>query len=133
MVVAPALRQPWITLRPTPPAPKTTQVEPGSTFAQRTRDEWCAVFDTSDACVTPVLGLGEAPQHAQARARDSFVEVGGVLQPAPAPRFSATPSDRPRPAPKRGEQGGAALHDWGFDAAQVQSLRAQGLGFMAGD
>jgi alpha-methylacyl-CoA racemase len=102
-------------------------------FAQRTRDEWCAVFDTSDACVTPVLGLGEAPDHPQARARDSFVEVGGVLQPAPAPRFSATPSDRPRPAPKRGEHGGAALRDWGFDAAQVQALRAQGLGFMAED
>ncbi len=102
-------------------------------FARRTRDEWCAVFDASDACVTPVLGLGEAPQHPQARARDSFVEVGGVLQPAPAPRFSATPSARPRPAPRRGEHGAAALRDWGFDRAQVESLQARGLGFVGED
>lgn len=70
-------------------------------FARRTRDEWCAVFDASDACVTPVLGLGEAPEHPQAQARASFVEAGNVLQPAPAPA-SATPSQRPRPAPRRG-------------------------------
>ncbi|HMO46429.1 MAG TPA: CaiB/BaiF CoA-transferase family protein [Rubrivivax sp.] len=102
-------------------------------FARRTRDEWCAVFDGSDACVSPVLGLGEAPEHPQARARQSFVEVGGVLQPAPAPRFSATPSQRPRAAPRRGEHGAGALRDWGFDVVQVEALRAQGLGFAAGD
>jgi len=100
-------------------------------FAQRTRDEWCAVFDTSDACVTPVLSLSEAPQHPQALARDSFVEVGGVLQPAPAPRFSATPSPRPPPAPRRGQHGAEALRDWDFDEAQRQALRARGLGFLS--
>jgi len=76
-----------------------------------------------------VLGLGEAPGHAQHRARDSFVEVGGVMQPTPAPRFSATPSALPNPAPTRGQHGEAALRDWGFDEAQVKRLRDQGLGF----
>jgi alpha-methylacyl-CoA racemase len=97
-------------------------------FANRTRAQWCAVFDDSDACVTPVLGFGEAPAHAQHRARSSFVEVAGVIQPAPAPRFSATPSALPRPAPARGERGREALRDWGFDDAAIERLSAFGLG-----
>ena len=97
-------------------------------FLTRKRDEWCAVFESSDACVAPVLGLGEAPLHAQHLQRSSFVEVGGVMQPAPAPHFSATPSAVPTAAPERGEHGAAALRDWGFDAAQVQRLREQGMG-----
>ena len=97
-------------------------------FASRTRAEWCAVFDGSDACVAPVLGFTEAPSHAQHRARGSFVEVGGVIQPGPAPRFSATPSALPRPAPARGELGKAALRDWGFDPTAIARLQQQGLG-----
>ncbi|MDM0072682.1 CaiB/BaiF CoA-transferase family protein [Variovorax sp. J31P207] len=97
-------------------------------FASRTRAEWCAVFDGSDACVAPVLGFTEAPSHAQHRARGSFVEVGGVIQPGPAPRFSATPSALPRPAPARGELGEAALRDWGFDPTAIARLQQQGLG-----
>ena len=100
-------------------------------FASRTRDQWCGVFDGSDACVAPVLGFAEAPSHAQHRARGSFVEVGGVMQPGPAPRFSATPSALPRSAPARGEHGGAALRDWGFDADAIARLRQQGLGVKA--
>lgn len=61
-------------------------------FSERSRDEWTAAFEAADACVTPVLGLGEAPEHPHARARGAFVEANGVLQPAPAPRFSATPT-----------------------------------------
>ncbi|WP_231974925.1 CoA transferase [Mycobacterium sp. E1747] len=56
-----------------------------------------AVFDGSDACVAPVLSLTEAPQHPHIAARQTFVDVGGVVQPAPAPRFSRTPSPRPTP------------------------------------
>jgi alpha-methylacyl-CoA racemase len=97
-------------------------------FARRSRAEWCAVFDGSDACVAPVLGFAEAPNHAQHRARGSFVEVGGVIQPGPAPRFSATPSALPRRAPARGEHGEAALRDWGFDHTAIARLQAQGLG-----
>ena len=97
-------------------------------FAAQTRAHWCRLFEGSDACVAPVLGFSEAPQHPQHQARGSFVEVAGVLQPGPAPRFSATPSALPRPAPERGQHGAAALADWGFDSAAVQALRGQGLG-----
>ncbi|WP_343656844.1 CaiB/BaiF CoA-transferase family protein [Paraburkholderia caribensis] len=98
-------------------------------FAARTRDEWCAAFDGSDACVAPVLGFSEAPDHPQHRARGSFVEVAGVVQPAPAPRFSATPSRIDKPAPQRGQGGLRALRDWGFDAAAIERMAACGLGF----
>ena len=98
-------------------------------FASRSRDEWCTIFEGSDACVAPVLGFSEAPNHPQHRARGSFVEVAGVIQPRPAPRFSSTPSAHPKAAPARGEHGAAALRDWAFDAAAIERLRQQGLGF----
>ncbi|EIF35707.1 putative acyl-CoA transferase/carnitine dehydratase [Burkholderia sp. Ch1-1] len=98
-------------------------------FLTCTRDEWCAVFEGSDACVAPVLSFSEAPAHPQHRARGSFVEVAGVVQPAPAPRFSATPSAIAKPAPQRGEHGLAALRDWGFDEAAVERMREHGLGY----
>lgn len=99
-------------------------------FLGRTRDEWTEVFAGSDACVMPVLSFAEAPHHAHHQARGSFVEVDGVVQPAPAPRFSGTPADLPRRAPARGEFGREALlHDWGFDEAGISRLQALGLGF----
>ncbi|AYC32749.1 CoA transferase [Pseudomonas cavernae] len=98
-------------------------------FLGRTRDEWCAVFEGSDACVAPVLGFAEAANHPHNQARGSFIEVNGVVQPVPAPRFLGTPSAQPRPAPARGEQGAAALRDWGFDEQGIERLCAQGLGF----
>jgi alpha-methylacyl-CoA racemase len=61
-------------------------------FATRTRDAWCAALEGTDVCFAPVLGLAEAPHHPHNRARGSFVEEGGLVQPAPAPRFSATPA-----------------------------------------
>jgi alpha-methylacyl-CoA racemase len=99
-----------------------------ATFATRSRAEWCALFEGSDACVAPVLGFREAPAHAQHRARNSFIEVDGVVQPAPAPRFSSTPSSVSRAAPARGEQGGEALRDWGFDPTAIGRMQEQGLG-----
>ncbi|MFF1692350.1 CaiB/BaiF CoA transferase family protein [Streptomyces sp. NPDC058257] len=62
-------------------------------FKERTREEWTAVFEGSDACVAPVLSLSEAPGHPHLAARGTFVDHGGITQPAPAPRFSATPTD----------------------------------------
>ena len=100
-------------------------------FAARTREEWCAAFEGSDACVAPVLGFSEAPDHAQHRARGSFVEVAGVVQPAPAPRFSATPSHINGPAPQRGQGGLSALRDWGFGADAIERMVARGLGFQS--
>ncbi|MDN6860137.1 CaiB/BaiF CoA-transferase family protein [Pseudomonas sp. CAN2814] len=98
-------------------------------FLQRTREEWCAVFDGSDACVAPVLAFSEAASHPHSLARGSFVEVAGVTQPVPAPRFLGTPSALPAPAPARGEGGEQALRDWGFDNSAIQRLSELGLGF----
>jgi alpha-methylacyl-CoA racemase len=81
--------------------------------------------------VAPVLGLIEAAQHPHGVARGSFIEVDGVVQPVPAPRFLGTPSAHPQPAPERGEHGGEALRDWGFDADAIERLRELGLGFNA--
>ena len=66
-------------------------------FRTRTRAEWCALLEGSDACFAPVLDWDEAPQHAHNQARETFVSLDGVVQPAPAPRFSRTPSARPEP------------------------------------
>lgn len=83
-------------------------------FSQKTRDEWCALLEGTDVCFAPVLELQEAPQHPHHAARNTYVEVDGMLQPAPAPRFSRTPCDRPAPAPKAGSHTQQVLHDWGI-------------------
>lgn len=84
-------------------------------FKTKTRDEWCDLFGGSDACVTPVLTLAEAAEHPHNRARQAFIEVGGVLQNAPAPRFSRTAPERPRAPAKTGSDMQAVLADWGID------------------
>lgn len=94
-------------------------------LATRTRDEWCAVFDGSDACVAPVLDMDEAPEHPHNRARGTFIEVGGVIQPAPAPRFSRSTPATPRP-PKHGATGEDVLADWGFTPDAIDGLRRAG-------
>ncbi len=98
-------------------------------FRSRTRDEWCRVFEGSDACFAPVLGWTEAREHPHARSRSGYVTVGRVPQPAPAPRFSRTPGAVRGEPPERGAGGGQALQDWGFDAQQIQALRRLGLNF----
>jgi alpha-methylacyl-CoA racemase len=95
-------------------------------FKQRTRDEWCEALEGHDVCFAPVLSLAEAPSHPHNRARGTFVERDGVLQPAPAPRFSRTPGHLERGAPRRGQGGAAALAEWGFDAAGIARFRAHG-------
>jgi len=96
-------------------------------FKTKTRDEWCSVFETSDACFAPVLNWSEAYRHPHNVARKSFVEVNGQKQPAPAPRFSRTPGGVRRKPPERGEGGGEALVDWGFSAPDVARLKTLGL------
>ena len=100
-------------------------------FLDRTREQWVAAIEGSDACVAPVLGIVEAARHPHGVARGSFIEVNGVVQPVPAPRFLGTPSAQPQPAPERGEHGGDALRDWGFDTPAIERLRALGLGWRA--
>ncbi|MFF7371402.1 MULTISPECIES: CaiB/BaiF CoA transferase family protein [Streptomyces] len=85
-------------------------------FKSRTRDEWTAVFEGSDACVAPVLSLREAPAHPHLAARGTFTDHGGITQPAPAPRFSATPT-AVRTGPARpGADAAAVARDWGTPA-----------------
>jgi alpha-methylacyl-CoA racemase len=97
-----------------------------ATFKTKSRDEWRQILEGTDACFAPVLSLAEAPQHPHNRARGTFVERDGVIQPAPAPRFSRTPGAISRGAPERGQGGAAALADWGFDAAEIARFRAAG-------
>ncbi len=98
-------------------------------FKSRTRDEWCAVFEGSDACFAPVLSFTEARAHPHNVARGTFLRSGKVDQPAPAPRFSRTPGSIRREPPERGEGGAQALADWGFSRLEVQQLKALGLNF----
>ncbi len=88
--------------------------ELGDIFKGRTRDEWCALFAGSDVCVTPVLTLREAALHPHNRARNAFIEVGGVEQNAPAPRFSRTPADHPKAPPRTGADIEDVFADWGI-------------------
>jgi len=95
-------------------------------FKTRTRDEWCRLLEGTDACFAPVLDWDEAPRHPHNRARETFIEIDGVVQPAPAPRFSRTAPDRPAPPPRPGEHTDAILRDWGVDDALIEQLRQQG-------
>jgi alpha-methylacyl-CoA racemase len=95
-------------------------------FASRTRAEWEDVFAGSDACVAPVLSVVEAPDHPHNRARGTFVEVAGVVQPAPSPRFLSTPGEIRRPPPNPGQHGDEALADWGLTVDEVADLRESG-------
>ena len=81
-------------------------------FATRSRDEWVAVFDGTDACVAPVLSFAEVPTHPHIAARGTVITVDGVPQAAPAPRFSRTHPDHPTPPPKPGADTAAVLADW---------------------
>ena len=81
-------------------------------FGTRTRREWTEVFEGSDACVAPVLSLGEAARHPHLAARGTFTEVGGVTQPAPAPRLSRTPGGLRRPPARPGEHTAQVARDW---------------------
>jgi alpha-methylacyl-CoA racemase len=91
-------------------------------FRTRTRDEWSEVFEGSDACVAPVMSLAEAPHHPHNMARGVFVEVGGIVQPAPAPRFSKTPTGTPS-APARPNDHSQEILAWlGLDGDEVDRL-----------
>ncbi len=95
-------------------------------IATRTRDEWVACFGEDDDCVQPVLELREAPNHPHLQARGSFVDVDGTMQPAPAPRFSATPSEVVRRSPAPGEGGEAALREWGLSPEEIARFGSVG-------
>ena len=92
----------------------------------KTRDEWCQLMEGTDVCFAPVLGMAEAPSHPHNRHRGTFVDVAGVAQPAPAPRFSRTPGAIAMPPPHAGQHTIEVLGDWGFGEADVAKLLETG-------
>ena len=96
-------------------------------FKTRSRDEWCKLLEGSDACFAPVLTMAEAPRHPHNVARQSFVEIEGVMQPAPTPRFSRTPAERPTPPRELGQDTRGTLADWGIAGERIAALCANGV------
>ena len=92
----------------------------------RTREEWCAIMEGTDICFAPVLDWDEAPQHPHNKARETFIEIGGVVQPAPAPRFSRTIADKPSIPAKNDANTSEILHAWGIDAETISILKENG-------
>lgn len=95
-------------------------------FKSKTRDQWCAIMEGTDVCFAPVLAMREAPQHPHNIARETFIEVGGAIQPAPAPRYSVTKADMPTAAPVAGSDSDMILAGLGYDVATIENLRAVG-------
>jgi alpha-methylacyl-CoA racemase len=95
-------------------------------IATRTRDDWCAAAEDVEACVAPVLGVDELEEDPHLAAREAFVRYNGILQPAPAPRFSRTPTALSLHPPLPGEHTAEALRDWGFDEAHIAELQQRG-------
>lgn len=95
-------------------------------FATKTRDEWCQLMEGTDVCFAPVLSIEEAVAHPHNAQRQTFVEVDGVPQPAPAPRFSRTPGEIAGPPPHAGQHSDDVLRDAGFSDDEIASLRASG-------
>jgi len=92
----------------------------------RTREQWRELLEGSDVCFAPVLDLDEAPEHPHNRARQTFVTLDGVTQPAPAPRFSRTSATVGRPPPTAGEHTQAVLREHGFSDAEIDDLKNAG-------
>ncbi|CAA0081679.1 Acetyl-CoA:oxalate CoA-transferase [Zhongshania aliphaticivorans] len=98
-----------------------------ATFKTKTRDEWAEIFEGSDACVAGLLTLKEAASHPHNKARGTYIELNGQMQPAPAPRFSRSQSDIPALPSAEGADTKAVLSDWGFDSDAIASLEQAGV------
>ena len=95
-------------------------------FKAKTRDEWCEIMEGTDVCFAPVLSFAEVGDYAHNKARQSFIEVEGVMQPAPTPRFSRTRPEVQSPPSTGGQHTREALADWGFSADEIAGLEASG-------
>jgi len=95
-------------------------------FRTRTRDEWCMLMEGSDVCFAPVLDWDEAPLHPHNQARNTFIDIDGVVQPAPAPRFSRTAPATPRPPSPAGQDAIDVLQSWGLSEDQLERLKSSG-------
>lgn len=121
------LPEEWLSGRDQPAAWPERKRKLAEAFRCRSRDEWAALFAGTDGCVTPVLSMEEATQNAHAAARGAFVEVDGLVQPAPAPRFSGTPAGPVRRAPGHGSDTAAVLQAAGLGKGEIQTLIEQGI------
>jgi alpha-methylacyl-CoA racemase len=92
-------------------------------FIQKTREQWCVLMEGTDICFAPILDLGEAPNHPHNKARNTYVEFEGVVQPSPAPRFSRTQSKIQSAASLVGEHSEEILSDWGYSDTDIQELK----------
>jgi alpha-methylacyl-CoA racemase len=99
------------------------KVRVAEAFKTRTRDEWTEIMEGTDICFAPVLDLDEAPEHPHIKHRKTFIEAAGVIQPAPAPRFSRTAPELVRPPSFEGQHTDEVLADFGFDTARIGELR----------
>ncbi len=120
---------PVLLSRDDPEAWPALRIKLGEIFQTKSRDEWCALLEGTDACLAPVLDLDEAPGHPHNRARRTFVECEGVLQPAPAPRFSRTAAAIQGPPSIPGEDTGAVLTECGFEREEIRNLVESGVAF----
>ena len=91
-------------------------------FKTKTRAQWCEILEGSDVCFAPVLSFDEAPDHFHNKSRKSFVEIDGVMQPGPTPKFSRTPSSVPSNPPLFGDNTEAVLKEWGFSSTEIRDL-----------
>jgi len=92
-------------------------------FRSKTREEWCALMEGTDVCFAPVLSMSEAAEHPHNKARQTFINLNGVVQPAPAPRFSRTAPEVQGPPPTVGQDTDQALADWGFASDEISALK----------
>ena len=92
-------------------------------FKTRTRDQWCELMEGTDICFAPVLSMDEAPEHPHIKARETYVDFAGVVQPAPSPRFSRTEPTLDRVPPHAGAQTDEVLADFGFSSDEIARLR----------
>ena len=104
-----------------------TKSQVADSVRQRTRDDWVAVFAGKNACVAPVLTLGEAPKHPHNRDRRTFIDLNGVVQPGPAPRYSGTVVGTPRPPRSEGADGAMILAELGYSTEEIERLRGEGV------
>ena len=104
-----------------------TKVRVAAVLRTKSRDEWLALFHGTDACVTPVLSLADAPGHEHNAARGTFVDVGGIVEPAPMPRFSRSAAGSPSPPPAPGDHDLGRLSAWGIPAADIDAMVGVGV------
>jgi alpha-methylacyl-CoA racemase len=107
-------------------APDAGKDEVAGAIAMRSRDEWIAHFAGVDACVAPVLTLEEAPEHPHNVARDTFIDLDGVIQAGPSPRYSATHTAAPNPPKNAGADADAILAELGYSTDEIVQLRREG-------